>query len=204
LSNSLRDPQENSRSLVGRIPPRGVLLVGRSGTGKTLTARAVAGESQRALLHDFGLGLRRKCSLASAQSRGARHGFEAGERRNAPCIIFIDEEIDAVGRHRGRGPRRRQREREQTLNQFAGRDGTGFEQNEGIIIIAATNRPTCLTPALLRAWPLFDRQIVISNPDFIGRGEDPAGFNVRKVPLGPDVDLKGRRARNARFSLARI
>ena len=177
----LRDPQKFQR-LGGRIP-RGVLLVGPPGTGKTLTARAVAGEANVPFFTISGSDFV-EMFVGVGASR-VRDMFEQA-KKNAPCIIFIDE-IDAVGRHRGAGLGGGNDEREQTLNQLLV-EMDGFEQNEGIIIIAATNRPDVLDPALLRPGR-FDRQIVISNPDFIGR-EKILKVHVRKVPLAPDVDLK--------------
>src|SRR5580698_6320899 len=177
----LRDPQKFQK-LGGRIP-RGVLLVGPPGTGKTLTARAVAGEANVPFFTISGSDFV-EMFVGVGASR-VRDMFEQA-KKNAPCIIFIDE-IDAVGRHRGAGLGGGNDEREQTLNQLLV-EMDGFEQNEGIIIIAATNRPDVLDPALLRPGR-FDRQIVISNPDFIGR-EKILKVHVRKVPLGPDVDLK--------------
>ena len=177
----LRDPQKFQK-LGGRIP-RGVLLVGPPGTGKTLTARAVAGEANVPFFTISGSDFV-EMFVGVGASR-VRDMFEQA-KKNAPCIIFIDE-IDAVGRHRGAGLGGGNDEREQTLNQLLV-EMDGFEQNEGIIIIAATNRPDVLDPALLRPGR-FDRQIVISNPDFIGR-EKILRVHVRKVPLGPDVDLK--------------
>src|ERR1700678_4010575 len=177
----LRDPGKYQR-LGGRIP-RGVLLVGPPGTGKTLIARAVAGEANVPFFTISGSDFV-EMFVGVGASR-VRDMFEQA-KKNAPCIIFIDE-IDAVGRHRGAGLGGGNDEREQTLNQLLV-EMDGFEANEGIIIIAATNRPDVLDPALLRPGR-FDRQIVISNPDFIGR-EKILRVHVRKVPLGPDVDLK--------------
>ncbi len=177
----LRDPQKFQK-LGGRIP-RGVLLVGPPGTGKTLTARAVAGEANVPFFTISGSDFV-EMFVGVGASR-VRDMFEQA-KKNAPCIIFIDE-IDAVGRHRGAGLGGGNDEREQTLNQLLV-EMDGFEQNEGIIIIAATNRPDVLDPALLRPGR-FDRQIVISNPDFVGR-EKILRVHVRKVPLAPDVDLK--------------
>src|ERR1700680_3095701 len=177
----LRDPGKFQR-LGGRIP-RGVLLGGPPGTGKTLIARAVAGEANVAVFTFWGSDFGEMVGGVGASR--VRDMFEQA-KKNAPCIIFIDE-IDAVGRHRGAGLGGGNDEREQTLNQLLV-EMDGFEQNEGIIIIAATNRPDVLDPALLRPGR-FDRQIVISNPDFIGR-EKILRVHVRKVPLAPDVDLK--------------
>ena len=177
----LRDPQKFQR-LGGRIP-LGVLLVGPPGTGKTLTARAVAGEANVPFFTISGSDFV-EMFVGVGASR-VRDMFEQA-KKNAPCIIFIDE-IDAVGRHRGAGLGGGNDEREQTLNQLLV-EMDGFETNEGIIIIAATNRPDVLDPALLRPGR-FDRQIVVSNPDLSGR-EKILRVHVRKVPLAPDVDLK--------------
>ncbi len=177
----LRDPQKFQR-LGGRIP-RGVLLVGPPGTGKTLTARAVAGEANVPFFTISGSDFV-EMFVGVGASR-VREMFDQA-KKNAPCIIFIDE-IDAVGRHRGAGLGGGNDEREQTLNQLLV-EMDGFETNEGIIIIAATNRPDVLDPALLRPGR-FDRQIVVSNPDVIGR-EKILRVHARKVPLAPDVDLK--------------
>ncbi|MFN3688267.1 ATP-dependent zinc metalloprotease FtsH [Salinarimonas sp.] len=177
----LRDPQKFQR-LGGRIP-RGVLLVGPPGTGKTLTARAVAGEAGVPFFTISGSDFV-EMFVGVGASR-VRDMFEQA-KKNAPCIIFIDE-IDAVGRHRGAGLGGGNDEREQTLNQLLV-EMDGFEANEGIIIIAATNRPDVLDPALLRPGR-FDRQIVVPNPDVTGR-EKILGVHCRKVPLAPDVDIK--------------
>jgi cell division protease FtsH len=177
----LRDPQKFQR-LGGRIP-RGVLLVGPPGTGKTLTARAVAGEANVPFFTISGSDFV-EMFVGVGASR-VRDMFEQA-KKNAPCIIFIDE-IDAVGRHRGAGLGGGNDEREQTLNQLLV-EMDGFEANEGVIIIAATNRPDVLDPALLRPGR-FDRQIVVPNPDVMGR-EKILRVHVRKVPLAPDVDLK--------------
>ncbi|WP_332687288.1 ATP-dependent zinc metalloprotease FtsH, partial [Bosea sp. (in: a-proteobacteria)] len=177
----LRDPQKFQR-LGGRIP-RGVLLVGPPGTGKTLTARAVAGEANVPFFTISGSDFV-EMFVGVGASR-VRDMFEQA-KKNAPCIIFIDE-IDAVGRHRGAGLGGGNDEREQTLNQLLV-EMDGFEPNEGVIIIAATNRPDVLDPALLRPGR-FDRQIVVPNPDVAGR-EKILRVHVRKVPLAPDVDLK--------------
>ncbi|MFN3687455.1 ATP-dependent zinc metalloprotease FtsH [Salinarimonas sp.] len=177
----LRDPQKFQR-LGGRIP-RGVLLVGPPGTGKTLTARAVAGEANVPFFTISGSDFV-EMFVGVGASR-VRDMFEQA-KKNAPCIIFIDE-IDAVGRHRGAGLGGGNDEREQTLNQLLV-EMDGFEANEGIIIIAATNRPDVLDPALLRPGR-FDRQIVVPNPDVTGR-EKILKVHVRKVPLAPDVDIK--------------
>jgi cell division protease FtsH len=177
----LKDPQKFQR-LGGRIP-RGVLLVGPPGTGKTLTARAVAGEANVPFFTISGSDFV-EMFVGVGASR-VRDMFEQA-KKNAPCIIFIDE-IDAVGRHRGAGLGGGNDEREQTLNQLLV-EMDGFEANEGVIIIAATNRPDVLDPALLRPGR-FDRQIVVPNPDVLGR-EKILKVHVRKVPLAPDVDLK--------------
>src|SRR3954465_6068698 len=177
----LRDPGKFQR-LGGRIP-RGVLLVGPPGTGKTLIARAVAGEANVPFFTISGSDFV-EMFVGVGASR-VRDMFEQA-KKNAPCIIFIDE-IDAVGRHRGAGLGGGNDEREQTLNQLLV-EMDGFEPNEGIIIIAATNRPDVLAPALLRPGR-FDRQIVVPNPDVVGR-EKILRVHVRKVPLAPDVDLK--------------
>ncbi|MEA2839149.1 MAG: cell division protease FtsH [Methylobacteriaceae bacterium] len=177
----LRDPQKFQR-LGGRIP-RGVLLVGPPGTGKTLLARAIAGEANVPFFTISGSDFV-EMFVGVGASR-VRDMFEQA-KKNAPCIIFIDE-IDAVGRHRGAGLGGGNDEREQTLNQLLV-EMDGFEANEGIILIAATNRPDVLDPALLRPGR-FDRQIVVPNPDVMGR-EKILKVHVRKVPLAPDVDLK--------------
>ena len=177
----LRDPQKFQR-LGGRIP-RGVLLVGPPGTGKTLLARAIAGEANVPFFTISGSDFV-EMFVGVGASR-VRDMFEQA-KKNAPCIIFIDE-IDAVGRHRGAGLGGGNDEREQTLNQLLV-EMDGFEANEGIILIAATNRPDVLDPALLRPGR-FDRQIVVPNPDVIGR-EKILKVHVRKVPLAPGVNLK--------------
>ena len=177
----LRDPQKFQR-LGGRIP-RGCLLVGPPGTGKTLIARAVAGEANVPFFTISGSDFV-EMFVGVGASR-VRDMFEQA-KKNAPCIIFIDE-IDAVGRHRGAGLGGGNDEREQTLNQLLV-EMDGFEANEGIIIIAATNRPDVLDPALLRPGR-FDRQIVVPNPDVMGR-EKILRVHMRKVPLAPDVDAK--------------
>jgi cell division protease FtsH len=177
----LRDPGKFQR-LGGRIP-RGVLLVGPPGTGKTLIARAVAGEANVPFFTISGSDFV-EMFVGVGASR-VRDMFEQA-KKNAPCIIFIDE-IDAVGRHRGAGLGGGNDEREQTLNQLLV-EMDGFEANEGIILIAATNRPDVLDPALLRPGR-FDRQVVVPNPDIVGR-EAILKVHVRKVPLAPDVNLK--------------
>src|SRR5918999_3939205 len=177
----LRDPGKFQR-LGGRIP-RGVLLVGPPGTGKTLIARAVAGEANVPFFTISGSDFV-EMFVGVGASR-VRDMFEQA-KKNAPCIVFIDE-IDAVGRHRGAGLGGGNDEREQTLNQLLV-EMDGFEANEGIILIAATNRPDVLDPALLRPGR-FDRQIVVPNPDVAGR-EKILRVHMRKVPLAPDVDPK--------------
>src|SRR5579885_1384682 len=177
----LRDPGKFQR-LGGRIP-RGVLLVGPPGTGKTLIARAVAGEANVPFFTISGSDFVEMFVGVGASC--VRDMFEQA-KKNAPCIIFIDE-IDAVGRHRGAGLGGGNDEREQTLNQLLV-EMDGFEANEGIILIAATNRPDVLDPALLRPGR-FDRQVVVPNPDVIGR-EKILRVHMRKVPLASDVDPK--------------
>ena len=168
--------------LGGRIP-RGVLLVGPPGTGKTLLARAIAGEANVPFFTISGSDFV-EMFVGVGASR-VRDMFEQA-KKNAPCIIFIDE-IDAVGRHRGAGLGGGNDEREQTLNQLLV-EMDGFEANEGIILIAATNRPDVLDPALLRPGR-FDRQVIVPNPDVVGR-EQILKVHVRKVPMAPDVNLK--------------
>ncbi|KAB2849055.1 MAG: ATP-dependent metallopeptidase FtsH/Yme1/Tma family protein [Hyphomicrobiaceae bacterium] len=177
----LRDPQKFQR-LGGRIP-RGCLLVGPPGTGKTLLARAIAGEANVPFFTISGSDFV-EMFVGVGASR-VRDMFDQA-KKNAPCIIFIDE-IDAVGRHRGAGLGGGNDEREQTLNQLLV-EMDGFEANEGIILIAATNRPDVLDPALLRPGR-FDRQIVVPNPDVIGR-ENILRVHMKKVPLAPDVEAK--------------
>ena len=177
----LRDPQKFQR-LGGKIP-RGVLLVGPPGTGKTLLARAIAGEANVPFFTISGSDFA-EMFVGVGASR-VRDMFEQA-KKNAPCIIFIDE-IDAVGRHRGAGLGGGNDEREQTLNQLLV-EMDGFEANEGVILIAATNRPDVLDPALLRPGR-FDRQVVVPNPDVAGR-EKILKVHVRNVPLAPNVDLK--------------
>jgi len=177
----LRDRGKYQR-LGGRIP-RGVLLVGPPGTGKTLIARAVAGEANVPFFTISGSDFV-EMFVGVGASR-VRDMFEQA-KKNAPCIIFIDE-IDAVGRHRGAGLGGGNDEREQTLNQLLV-EMDGFEANEGVILIAATNRPDVLDPALLRPGR-FDRQVVVPNPDVVGR-EQILKVHVRKVPLAPDINLK--------------
>jgi cell division protease FtsH len=175
----LRDPQKFQK-LGGRIP-KGVLLAGPPGTGKTLLARAVAGEANVPFFTISGSDFV-EMFVGVGASR-VRDMFEQA-KKNAPCIVFIDE-IDAVGRHRGAGLGGGNDEREQTLNQLLV-EMDGFETNEGVILIAATNRPDVLDPALLRPGR-FDRQVVVPNPDLSGR-EKILRVHMRKVPLGPDVD----------------
>ena len=177
----LRNPQKFSR-LGGKIP-KGALLVGPPGTGKTLLARAIAGEAGVPFFTISGSDFV-EMFVGVGASR-VRDMFEQA-KKNAPCIIFIDE-IDAVGRARGVGMGGGNDEREQTLNQLLV-EMDGFEANEGVIIIAATNRKDVLDPALLRPGR-FDRQVTVGNPDIKGR-EKILGVHARKVPLGPDVDLR--------------
>ncbi len=177
----LKDPQKFQR-LGGKIP-KGVLLVGPPGTGKTLLARAIAGEANVPFFTISGSDFV-EMFVGVGASR-VRDMFEQG-KKNAPCIIFIDE-IDAVGRHRGAGLGGGNDEREQTLNQLLV-EMDGFEANEGVILIAATNRPDVLDPALLRPGR-FDRQVVVPNPDVLGR-EKILRVHMRKVPIAPDVDAK--------------
>ncbi len=177
----LRNPQKFSR-LGGKIP-KGALLVGPPGTGKTLLARAVAGEAGVPFFTISGSDFV-EMFVGVGASR-VRDMFEQA-KKNAPCIVFIDE-IDAVGRSRGVGYGGGNDEREQTLNQLLV-EMDGFEANEGIIIVAATNRPDVLDPALLRPGR-FDRQVQVPNPDIKGR-EKILGVHSRKVPLGPNVDLR--------------
>jgi cell division protease FtsH len=177
----LRDPKKFTR-LGGRIP-KGVLLVGAPGTGKTLLARAIAGEAGVPFFTISGSDFV-EMFVGVGASR-VRDLFLQG-KKNAPCIIFIDE-IDAVGRHRGAGLGGGHDEREQTLNQLLV-EMDGFESNEGVILIAATNRPDVLDPALLRPGR-FDRQVVVPVPDIRGR-EGILNVHVRTKPLSPDVDVK--------------
>ena len=175
----LKDPHKFQR-LGGKIP-KGCLLVGAPGTGKTLLARAIAGEANVPFFTISGSDFV-EMFVGVGASR-VRDMFEQG-KKNAPCIIFIDE-IDAVGRHRGAGLGGGNDEREQTLNQLLV-EMDGFETNEGVILIAATNRPDVLDPALLRPGR-FDRQVTVPNPDILGR-EKILKVHMRKVPLAPDVD----------------
>jgi cell division protease FtsH len=176
----LREAQKFQK-LGGRIP-KGVLLVGPPGTGKTLLARAVAGEANVPFFSISGSDFV-EMFVGVGASR-VRDLFEQG-KKNAPCIIFIDE-IDAVGRHRGAGLGGGHDEREQTLNQLLV-EMDGFESNEGVILIAATNRPDVLDPALLRPGR-FDRRVVVSLPDIRGR-EEILRVHTRKIPINDDVDL---------------
>ncbi|MEQ1755608.1 MAG: ATP-dependent zinc metalloprotease FtsH [Micropepsaceae bacterium] len=175
----LRDPQKYQR-LGGKIP-KGALLVGPPGTGKTLLARAIAGEANVPFFTISGSDFV-EMFVGVGASR-VRDMFEQA-KKNAPCIIFIDE-IDAVGRHRGAGLGGGNDEREQTLNQLLV-EMDGFETNEGVILIAATNRPDVLDPALLRPGR-FDRQVVVPNPDITGR-EKILKVHMKKVPVAPDVN----------------
>ncbi len=177
----LREAQKFQK-LGGRIP-KGVLLVGPPGTGKTLLARAVAGEANVPFFSISGSDFV-EMFVGVGASR-VRDLFEQG-KKNAPCIIFIDE-IDAVGRHRGAGLGGGHDEREQTLNQLLV-EMDGFESNEGVILMAATNRPDVLDPALLRPGR-FDRRVVVNRPDVRGR-EEILRVHTRKIPLADDVDLQ--------------
>jgi cell division protease FtsH len=177
----LKDPQKFSR-LGGRLP-KGVLLVGPPGTGKTLLARAVAGEAGRPFFSMSGSDFV-EMFVGVGASR-VRDLFEQG-KQHAPCIIFIDE-IDAVGRHRGAGLGGGHDEREQTLNQLLV-EMDGFESNDGVILLAATNRPDVLDPALLRPGR-FDRQVVVDAPDVKGR-EGILRVHLRRIPLGTNVDVR--------------
>jgi len=176
----LKDPKKFTR-LGGRIP-KGVLLMGSPGTGKTLLARAIAGEADVPFFSISGSDFV-EMFVGVGASR-VRDLFVQG-KKNAPCIIFIDE-IDAVGRHRGAGLGGGHDEREQTLNQLLV-EMDGFESNEGVILISATNRPDVLDPALLRPGR-FDRQVVVTHPDIRGR-EGILKVHLKKVPIGPDVDI---------------
>jgi len=177
----LKDPQKFQR-LGGRLP-KGALLIGPPGTGKTLLAKAVAGEAGRPFFSMSGSDFV-EMFVGVGASR-VRDLFEQG-KAHAPCIIFIDE-IDAVGRHRGAGLGGGHDEREQTLNQLLV-EMDGFESNDGVILLAATNRPDILDPALLRPGR-FDRQIVVDMPDIKGR-EQVLRVHTRKIPLSTDVDLE--------------
>ncbi len=176
----LREPQKFQK-LGGRIP-KGVLLVGAPGTGKTLLARAVAGEAHVPFFTISGSDF---VEMFVGVGASRVRDLFAQSQKNAPCIIFIDE-IDAVGRHRGAGIGGGHDEREQTLNQLLV-EMDGFESNEGVILVAATNRPDVLDPALLRPGR-FDRRIVVSLPDVAGR-EGILGVHTRKIPLAEDVDV---------------
>jgi len=176
----LREPQKFQK-LGGRIP-KGVLLIGPPGTGKTLLARAIAGEASVPFFSISGSDFV-EMFVGVGASR-VRDLFEQG-KKNAPCIIFIDE-IDAVGRHRGAGLGGGHDEREQTLNQLLV-EMDGFESNEGVILVAATNRPDVLDPALLRPGR-FDRRVVVGRPDVTGR-EAILRVHTKKIPLGDNVDL---------------
>jgi cell division protease FtsH len=175
----LKEPKKFTR-LGGRIP-KGVLLMGSPGTGKTLLARAIAGEADVPFFHISGSDFV-EMFVGVGASR-VRDLFVQG-KKNAPCIIFIDE-IDAVGRHRGAGLGGGHDEREQTLNQLLV-EMDGFESNEGVILISATNRPDVLDPALLRPGR-FDRQVVVPLPDIVGR-EKILKVHLKKTPVAPDVD----------------
>jgi cell division protease FtsH len=177
----LKDPRK-FRRLGGKIP-KGALLIGPPGTGKTLLARAIAGEANVPFFTISGSDFV-EMFVGVGASR-VRDMMEQG-KKNAPCIIFIDE-IDAVGRSRGAGLGGGNDEREQTLNQLLV-EMDGFDQNEGVIIIAATNRPDVLDPALLRPGR-FDRQVVVSNPDIVGR-EAILKVHIKKITIGPDVKLR--------------
>jgi cell division protease FtsH len=177
----LKDPRKFQK-LGGRIP-KGALLIGPPGTGKTLLARAVAGEAEVPFFTISGSDFV-EMFVGVGASR-VRDMFEQG-RRNAPCIIFIDE-IDAVGRSRGAGLGGGNDEREQTLNQILV-EMDGFDTQEGIILVAATNRPDVLDPALLRPGR-FDRQVVVPNPDILGR-EAILKVHIKKISIAPDVDIR--------------
>ena len=177
----LRDPRKFMR-LGGKIP-KGALLIGPPGTGKTLLAKAIAGEANVPFFTISGSDFV-EMFVGVGASR-VRDMFEQG-KKNAPCIIFVDE-LDAVGRSRGAGLGGGNDEREQTLNQILV-EMDGFETNEGVVIIAATNRPDVLDPALLRPGR-FDRQVVVSLPDIVGR-EQILKIHAKKISLGPDVKLK--------------
>jgi cell division protease FtsH len=176
----LKDPKKFTR-LGGRIP-KGVLLMGPPGTGKTLLAKAIAGEAGVPFFSISGSDFV-EMFVGVGASR-VRDLFEQG-KKHAPCIVFIDE-IDAVGRHRGAGLGGGHDEREQTLNQLLV-EMDGFESNEGVILIAATNRPDVLDPALLRPGR-FDRRVVVSAPDVRGR-EEILKVHTRKTPMSPKVEL---------------
>ena len=177
----LKDPQKFGR-LGGKIP-KGALLVGPPGTGKTLLARAIAGEAGVPFFTISGSDFV-EMFVGVGASR-VRDMFDQA-KKNSPCIVFIDE-IDAVGRHRGAGYGGGNDEREQTLNQLLV-EMDGFEANEGVILIAATNRPDVLDPALLRPGR-FDRQVQVPNPDITGR-QKILNVHAKKTVLGPDGDLR--------------
>ncbi|GIS45981.1 MAG: hypothetical protein Ct9H90mP18_03130 [Gammaproteobacteria bacterium] len=181
LVDFLRDPAK-FQNLGGQIP-RGVLMVGSPGTGKTLLARAIAGEAKVPFFTISGSDFV-EMFVGVGASR-VRDMFEQG-KKNSPCIIFIDE-IDAVGRHRGAGLGGGHDEREQTLNQLLV-EMDGFEGNEGVIVIAATNRPDVLDPALLRPGR-FDRQVTVPLPDIRGR-EQILKVHMKKTPIANDVKPK--------------
>jgi len=187
----LREPQKFQK-LGGRIP-KGVLLMGAPGTGKTLLARAVAGEANVPFFSISGSDFV-EMFVGVGASR-VRDLFEQG-KKNAPCIVFIDE-IDAVGRHRGAGLGGGHDEREQTLNQLLV-EMDGFESNEGVILVAATNRPDVLDPALLRPGR-FDRRIMVNRPDVKGR-EGVLAVHTKKIPLSDDVDISVVARSSAGFS----
>ncbi len=186
----LKEPQKFQK-LGGRIP-KGVLLMGSPGTGKTLLARAVAGEANVPFFSISGSDFV-EMFVGVGASR-VRDLFEQG-KKNAPCIVFIDE-IDAVGRHRGAGLGGGHDEREQTLNQLLV-EMDGFESNEGVILVAATNRPDVLDPALLRPGR-FDRRIVVNRPDVKGR-EGILAVHTKKIPLADDVEHSRPGARHVRL-----
>ena len=186
----LKDPQKFGR-LGGKIP-KGALLVGPPGTGKTLLARAIAGEAGVPFFTISGSDFV-EMFVGVGASR-VRDMFDQA-KKNAPCIVFIDE-IDAVGRHRGAGYGGGNDEREQTLNQLLV-EMDGFEANEGVILIAATNRPDVLDPALLRPGR-FDRQVQVPNPDITGR-QKILNVHAKKTVLGPDIDLRIIAQRYTRF-----
>jgi cell division protease FtsH len=177
----LRDPRKYRR-LGGKIP-RGVLLIGPPGTGKTLLAKAIAGEANVPFFTITGSDFVEM--FVGVGAARVRDMMEQG-KKNAPCIIFIDE-IDAVGRSRGAGLGGGNDEREQTLNQLLA-EMDGFETNEGVIVVAATNRPDVLDPALLRPGR-FDRQVIVPNPDIVGR-EAILKIHAKKINIGPDVKLR--------------
>ena len=181
LVEFLRDPSKFQK-LGGRIP-RGVLMVGSPGTGKTLLAKAIAGEAKVPFFSISGSDFVEM--FVGVGAARVRDMFEQA-KKNAPCIVFIDE-IDAVGRQRGAGLGGGNDEREQTLNQLLV-EMDGFEGNSGVIVIAATNRPAVLDPALLRPGR-FDRQVVVPNPDVMG-SEKILNVHIKKVRIGPDVDTK--------------